>query len=78
MENQASTLSELNEAKDKMQKSFEELGKEAMKYANPPASEDGPVEEASESTEESEPKKDDDIVDADFEVVDDENDKSEK
>ena len=78
LENQASTLSELNEAKDKMQKNFEELGKEAMKYANPAANEDGPVEEASESTEESEPKKDDDIVDADFEVVDDENDKSEK
>jgi molecular chaperone DnaK len=78
LENQASTLSELNEAKDKMQKNFEELGKEAMKYANPAASEDGPVEEESGSSEESESKKDDDIVDADFEVVDDENEKSEK
>jgi molecular chaperone DnaK len=78
LENQASTLSELNEAKDKMQKNFEELGKEAMKYANPAASEDGPVEEESGSSEEPESKKDDDIVDADFEVVDDENEKSEK
>ncbi len=78
LENQASTLSELNEAKDKMQKNFEELGKEAMKYANPAASEDGPVEEESGPSEESESKKDDDIVDADFEVVDDENEKSEK
>ena len=78
LENQASTLSELNEAKDKMQKNFEELGKEAMKYANPAASEDGPVEEESGSSDESESKKDDDIVDADFEVVDDENEKNEK
>ena len=78
LENQASTLSELNEAKDKMQKNFEELGKEAMKYANPAASEDGPVEEETGSSEESDSKKDDDIVDADFEVVDDENEKSEK
>ena len=78
LENQASTLSELNEAKDKMQKNFEDLGKEAMKYANPAASEDGPVEEESGSSEEPDSKKDDDIVDADFEVVDDENEKSEK
>ena len=78
LENQASTLSELNEAKDKMQKNFEDLGKEAMKYANPAASEDGPVEEESGSSEEPVSKKDDDIVDADFEVVDDENEKSEK
>ena len=78
LENQASTLPELNEAKDKMQKNFEDLGKEAMKYANSAASEDAPVEEESGSSEESESKKDDDIVDADFEVVDDENEKNEK
>ena len=78
LENQGSTLSELNEAKDKMQKNFEELGKEAMKYANPAASEDVPVEEEPGSSEESESKIDDDIVDADFEVVDDESEKSEK
>tara|TARA_B100001248_G_scaffold231774_1_gene192368 strand:+ start:1987 stop:3894 length:1908 start_codon:yes stop_codon:yes gene_type:complete len=78
LENQGSTLSELNEAKDKMQKNFEELGKEAMKYANPAASEDVPVEEEPGSSDESESKIDDDIVDADFEVVDDESEKSEK
>ena len=79
IENQESTLSELTDAKDKMQKSFEELGQEAMKYAGAAAdtgNQDTDVDSGSQESESSNTKKkDDDIVDADFEVVDEEKEK---
>ena len=79
LENQDSTLSELSEAKEKMQKNFEELGKEAMKYATPNSSEENSHQDSEPSKEESnESAKEEDIVDADFEVVDESDDKSEK
>ena len=79
LENQDSTLSELSEAKEKMQKNFEELGKEAMKYATPNSNEENSQQDSEPSKEESnESAKEEDIVDADFEVVDESDDKSEK
>ena len=79
IENQDSTLSELTDAKDKMQKSFEELGQEAMKYAGAAGdsgNQDTDVDSDSQESESSNTKKkDDDIVDADFEVVDEEKEK---
>ena len=78
LEKTDATLSELNDAKDALQKSFEELGQEAMKNAGPGAGA-GPMPGAEEATAGGESassddakKKDDDIVDADFEVVDEE------
>ena len=78
LEKTDATLSELNDAKDALQKSFEELGQEAMKNAGPGAGA-GPMPGAGEATaggesasSEDAKKKDDDIVDADFEVVDEE------
>jgi molecular chaperone DnaK len=74
LENQGASLSELKEAKESLQKTFEQLGQEAMKHAGAPGA--GP-EAASESQSQESPDsktsdkdKDDDIVDADFEVVD--------
>ena len=74
LENNESSLDDLKTAKETLQKSFEELGQEAMKSgAMPGASSAEPNTQAeSSSSSESEKKKDDDIVDADFEVVDDE------
>lgn len=79
LENAESSLQELKDAKDSLQKSFEELGKEAYKHGDPsagagPMPEAGPADDSSDSS--GDKKKDDDIVDADFEVVDDEKDKS--
>jgi len=78
LEKTDATLSELNDAKDALQKSFEELGQEAMKNAGPGAGA-GPMPGADEATaggasasSDDAKKKDDDIVDADFEVVDEE------
>jgi molecular chaperone DnaK len=78
LEKTDATLSELNDAKDALQKSFEELGQEAMKNAGPGAGA-GPMPGAEEATaggasaaSDDTKKKDDDIVDADFEVVDEE------
>lgn len=78
LEKTEATLSELNDAKDALQKSFEALGQEAMKNAGPGAGA-GPMPGAEEATAGGESassddakKKDDDIVDADFEVVDEE------
>jgi len=79
LDNNESTISELTEAKEKMQKNFEELGKEAMKYASPAGGDTTASSEDSSSADDKKSKnKDEDIVDADFEVVDDENDKEEK
>ena len=74
LENNESSLDDLKTAKETLQKSFEELGQEAMKSgAMPDAGSAEPNTQAEDSSSsESEKKKDDDIVDADFEVVDDE------
>ena len=72
------TLDELKDAKDSLQKSFEELGQEAMKYAGAGSdpmpgggSEQSSAGDDSASADDSK-KKEEDIVDADFEVVDEE------
>ena len=74
LENQESGLDELKSAKDVLQKGFEELGQEVMKSGAMPGAgpAGGPAPESDESASESKKSKDDDIVDADFEVVDDE------
>jgi molecular chaperone DnaK len=79
LENSESSLDDLKAAKDSLQKGFEELGQEVMKSGGMPGA--GPTEGPSPDTDEaggedSKKKNDDDIVDADFEVVDDEKDKS--
>jgi len=76
VENTDSSLEELNSAKETLQKGFEELGQEVMKSGAMPGAEAGADPATSEPAEEAEKKKEDDIVDADFEVVDDEKDKS--
>jgi len=72
------TLDELKDAKDSLQKSFEELGQEAMKNAGAGSdpmpgggSEQSFAGDDSASADDSK-KKEEDIVDADFEVVDEE------
>ena len=72
------TLDELKDAKDSLQKSFEELGQEAMKNAGAGSdpmpgggSEQSSARDDSASDDDSK-KKEEDIVDADFEVVDEE------
>ena len=72
------TLDELKDAKDSLQKSFEELGQEAMKNAGAGSdpmpgggSEQYSAGDDSASADDSK-KKEEDIVDADFEVVDEE------
>ena len=78
LEKTDATLPELNEAKDVLQKSFEELGKQTMKNAEQGVGKDpmpGPSDAASggdSTSSDDAKKKDDDIVDADFEVVDEE------
>ena len=72
------TLDELKDAKDSLQKSFEELGQEALKNAGAGSdpmpgggSEQSSAGDDSASDDDSK-KKEEDIVDADFEVVDEE------
>ena len=78
LEKTDATLPELNEAKDVLQKSFEELGQQTMKNAEQGVGKDpmpGPSDAASggdSTSSDDAKKKDDDIVDADFEVVDEE------
>ncbi|MBT3635634.1 MAG: molecular chaperone DnaK, partial [Opitutae bacterium] len=78
LENPDASLSELKSAKDSLQKSFEELGQEAYKQDPSAAgSTPDPSAQAEGSADsQSDKKKEDDIVDADFEVVDDEKGKS--
>ena len=80
LEKSDASLSELKSAKDSLQKSFEELGQEAYKQGASAAgaSPDGSAqaEGSSDSQSNQSGKKEDDIVDADFEVVDDEKEKS--
>jgi molecular chaperone DnaK len=74
LEKPDASLSELTTAKDSLQKSFEDLGQEAYKQGAATAGPNPDPQAQSESSAESpnDKKKDDDIVDADFEVVDDE------
>jgi molecular chaperone DnaK len=74
LEKPDASLSELTTAKDSLQKSFEDLGQEAYKQGAAAAGPNPDPQAQSESSAESpnDKKKDDDIVDADFEVVDDE------
>jgi molecular chaperone DnaK len=78
LENSESSLDELKSAKDSLQKGFEELGQEVMKSGGMPGADptQNPAPESSESEDDSKKKMDEDIVDADFEVVDDEKEKS--
>jgi molecular chaperone DnaK len=78
LEKPDSSLEDLKTAKDSLQKGFEELGQEVMKSGGMPGagSAEGPASDSGEPEDASKSKKDDDIVDADFEVVDDEKDKS--
>jgi molecular chaperone DnaK len=76
LENANASLTELKEAKDKLQKTFEDLGQEAMKHAGATGPSEDPSAEPQSATDsspdqEDAKKKDEDIVDADFEVVDD-------
>ena len=76
LEKEDASLEELKSTKDSLQKSFEEIVKAAgpMPGGSGP---DGPQPQASAGPEgNEEAEKEDDIVDADFEVVDDEKDKS--
>jgi molecular chaperone DnaK len=79
LENNDSSPDDLKKAKDALQKGFEEVGQEAMKSGGMPEGDPGaggPSSANNDSGEEPEKKKEDDIVDADFEVVDDEKEKS--
>jgi len=78
LEKPDASLSELTAARDSLQKSFEDLGQEAYKQGATAAGPNPDPQAQPESSAESpnDKKKDDDIVDADFEVVDDEKGKS--
>jgi molecular chaperone DnaK len=73
LEKEDASLAELKEVKESLQKSFEEIAKAGPM---PGASPDGPDPEAGSDEANDETEKEDDIVDADFEVVDDEKDKT--
>ena len=74
LEDSNSTNDDLKKAKDTLQKGFEELGQEVMKSGGMPGAEaaGSPEPDSDDTKKESGKKKDDDIVDADFEVVDEE------
>ncbi|MBT5715728.1 MAG: molecular chaperone DnaK [Opitutae bacterium] len=78
LEKSDSSLEDLKTAKDSLQKGFEELGQEVMKSGGMPGagSTEGSTSDSSEPEDATKTKDEDDIVDADFEVVDDEKDKS--
>ena len=75
LEDSSASNDDLKKARETLQKGFEELGQEVMKNGGMPGAEAagaaGPAPEAEEAETDSSKKKDDDIVDADFEVVDD-------
>lgn len=73
LENEGASLAELKEAKESLQKSFEEIAKAGPVPGASPGGEE-PDPGAGEAKDETD--KEDDIVDADFEVVDDEKGKS--
>ena len=75
LDNQGSSLSELKEAKDSLQKTFEQLGQEAMKHsgaagAGAETANESQSQESTDTKTAEKADKNDDIVDADFEVVD--------
>ncbi|MEC9122647.1 MAG: molecular chaperone DnaK, partial [Verrucomicrobiota bacterium] len=74
LEKEDADLAELKAAKENLQKSFEEIAKAAGPMPGPEA-QPGPAKSDASEGEEGD-KKDEDIVDADFEVVDDEDEKS--
>ena len=77
VENSSSSPSELKDAKQKLEKGFEELAKQAAQAGggtDPAAAADSAAQTDPSSG--SEKSKDEDIVDADFEVVDDDKDPS--
>ena len=75
LEDSSASNDDLKKARETLQKGFEELGQEVMKNGGMPGAEAagaaGPAPEAEEADTDGSKKKDDDIVDADFEVVDD-------
>jgi molecular chaperone DnaK len=73
LENEGASLAELKEAKESLQKSFDEIAKAGPVPGASPGGEE-PNAGAAEANDK--PDKEDDIVDADFEVVDDEKGKS--
>ena len=80
LDDQSSTTSAIKEAKEKLEKGFEELAKLAAQAgggATDPAGAAAAAAAQSQSSGDNK-SKEDDIVDADFEVVDDENDEKEK
>jgi molecular chaperone DnaK len=83
LDDQSSTTSAIKEAKEKLEKGFEELAKLAAQAgggATDPAAAAAAAAAAGAQSQSSgdNKSKEDDIVDADFEVVDDENDEKEK
>ena len=74
LEDSSASNDDLKKARETLQKGFEELGQEVMKNGGMPGADSagatGPAPEAEETEKDSSKKKDDDIVDADFEVVD--------
>lgn len=80
LDDQSSATSAIKEAKEKLEKGFEELAKLAAQAgggATDPAGAAAAAAAQSQSSGDNK-SKEDDIVDADFEVVDDENDEKEK
>jgi molecular chaperone DnaK len=75
LDDQSSSSAALKEAKQKLEKGFEEIAKQAAQAG---AGSTDPAAEAQAQSGDSKKSKDDDIVDADFEVVDDDNDDKEK
>jgi molecular chaperone DnaK len=73
LENEGASLAELKDAKESLQKSFDEIAKAGPVPGASPSG-DEPNAGAAEANDEAD--KEDDIVDADFEVVDDEKGKS--
>jgi len=77
VENSSASPSELKDAKQKLEKGFEELAKQAAQAGDGADSAAAASSaEAGTSTDSEKSKNDDDIVDADFEVVDDDKDSS--
>jgi molecular chaperone DnaK len=74
LENEGASLAELKEAKESLQKSFEEIAKAGPVPGASPGGDESTNAGAAEAKDEAD--KEDDIVDADFEVVDDEKGKS--
>jgi hypothetical protein len=77
LDDQTSTTSSIKEAKEKLEKGFEELAKLAAQAGGGATDPTAAAAAQSQSSDDNK-SKEDDIVDADFEVVEDENDDKEK